>query len=125
VEGPFGRRLVDDYFDDEILELFYHEEKDGVAIIKDLDGVPYLDKISVCKDKQGTGLGKSLWDAVARKYPTLAWRARRDNVFNKFYFENCDGMVKGPQWVVYWKDLDRQKACALVDRIERLERTVI
>ncbi len=125
LENSFNKELVHDYLKSDFKEIFYHEEKDGIAIIKEVDGVPYLDKIAVRREKQGTGLGKSLWDAVIKKYNTLTWRSAIDNIFNKFYFKNCDGMIKKNNWIVYWKNLPDEKILDIVNKISSIKKTLI
>ena len=106
LNDAFGKKLVSDYFSEPVLGFFWEEQYDGAAIVKEVDGVAYLDKFAVIKAAQGTGLGKSIWARVVSKYPKIIWRATLDNPTNRFYVKNCDGMIKGKEWVFYWKGLD-------------------
>lgn len=106
LEDAFGKQLDRHYFEDQILEIFYQRDYEGIAILKQINNIPYLDKFAVAKFRQGTGLGKSLWSKLTEKYPRLIWRAKPDNPLNTFYMKHCDGMVKNPRWYVYWRNLE-------------------
>ncbi|CAG8613893.1 8526_t:CDS:2 [Ambispora gerdemannii] len=68
------------------------------------DVVPYLDKLAVDPEHQGTGAADLLWKQIQIKYPKIIWRARATNPINKWYFERSDGnlRVPGSQWMMFW-----------------------
>ncbi len=109
LENAFGKTLVDGYFNDPIKCVIYQKDYEGIAIIQDLNGIPYLDKFAVDKIYEGTGLGKSLWQKITRKYDKLVWRATPSNSLNSFYMRECDGCLKFEHWTVYWRGLDESE----------------
>ncbi|MFH1849411.1 MAG: hypothetical protein ABH879_04460 [archaeon] len=125
LEDAFDKVLAEDYFSSEFREVFYQQDYEAVAIIKDVNGVPYLDKFATAKFCQGTGLGKSLWAQLAKKYPALVWRADPDNPANSFYCNVCDGMVKKQEWHIFWKGIDTECISPIIGDVNRLERTML
>lgn len=125
LETSFDKKLVDDYFDKEIVEVFYEDNYEGAAIIKNIDGIDYLDKFAVTKFRQGSGLGKSLWTEVLKKHASLIWRASRDNTIKSFYEKNADGMIKKNEWTIFWKNIDDDKLIQIVNKVASLEKTMI
>ncbi len=125
LENTFDKTLIDGYFNRDIKEVFYQKDYYGLAIIKNLNGVGYLDKFSVSKHWQGTGLGKSLWIRITEKYPKLIWRAREGNDFNDFYLKNCDGMMKKKGWCIYWRDLEDNELFPIVEAVVKIEKTML
>ncbi len=125
IEDAFDKKLVEGYFDDGIKEIFYQKDYEGVAIIKKINNVPYLDKFAVAKFRQGTGLGKSLWLKLIKKYPQLIWRATPENTFNLFYMKNCDGFMKFPNWNVYWTKVKDKQILSTVSLIVNKPKTVL
>ncbi|MFH1590782.1 MAG: hypothetical protein ABIC95_02540 [archaeon] len=124
LEDSFGKELVDGYFDNGIKEIIYEQDYEGVAIVKEIEGIPYVDKLAVLKSCQGTGLGKSLWLKVKAKYDRFILRAAPDNPFNGFYAQECQGMVKG-DWHVYWENLRLDEVVTAIPQIMALEKTVV
>ncbi|MBI5389775.1 hypothetical protein HZB01_05355, partial [Candidatus Woesearchaeota archaeon] len=125
LEDAFGKKLLDTYFEGQFKEIIYEKDYEGVAIMKEVQGIPYLDKFAVAKAYQGTGLGKSLWNEVIRSYPSLLWRAAATNPFNEVYIRYCDGMIKGTEWIVFWKNLEMDKVIPCIDEIMNREKTMI
>ena len=89
----------------------------GVAIVKEVGNIPYLDKFAVARFRQGTGLGKSIWAKLIKENPKLVWRASLGNQVNKFYSKNCDGMIKKSSWIVYWINLDDEEILPTVELV--------
>lgn len=125
LENTFEKKLTSDYFESTIEEIFYQKDYEAVAIIKKVNNIPYLDKFAVTNPLQGTGLGKSLWLEVNKKHLKLIWRANPHNPFNTFYVKNCDGMKKGPNWIVYWKNLSDDELLSSIKAVENLKKTLI
>jgi len=80
--------------------------------------VPYLDKFAVLKRSQGSGgTADVVFKAMVRDcFPNgVAWRSRRNNPVNKWYFERSRGTWKlpGTGWTMFWTtpdlSLDQQK----------------
>jgi len=107
VESAFGRRLAPDYFERTTLHRAYVSEHYRTAIILTReDAGIYLDKFAVLEDAQGEGLGRAVWQVMREQVPRLFWRSRRGNPVNAFYFAECDGCLKQPQWKVFWYGFD-------------------
>jgi len=125
IEGAFGKKLVPKYFDNGIKNVFYEQDYKGVAIMKQVQGFPYMDKFAVAKHARGTGLGKSLWNQLMKEYDCLVWRASPENDCNPFYLKQCEGMIKKNGWFVYWKNLEQEKIFDVIEEVANKEKTVI
>lgn len=125
LEDAFSKNLVDDFFTDKFKMIFYEKDYEGVAIIKNLKGIPYLDKLAVSPISEGTGLGKSLWVTISNAYPKLIWRASPKNPLNSFYLRECHGCIKFPRWHVYWRHLDEAEILPSVKRVLEIRSTMI
>ncbi|KAJ1673498.1 Amino-acid acetyltransferase, mitochondrial, partial [Spiromyces aspiralis] len=83
---------------------------DGLASSGEEDRrFPYLDKLAVHPDSQGTGLADILWSSLQRAFPTCVWRSRVANKVNGWYFERATGHWRIPQasgaspyWICFW-----------------------
>jgi acetylglutamate kinase len=115
VESGFGRALAPDYFERTRLHRAYVSEHYRTAIILTReDAGIYLDKFAVLDEAQGEGLGRAVWQVMREETPRLFWRSRRGNPVNAFYFAECDGCLKQPEWKVFWcgvEDLAEIGAC--------------
>ncbi len=125
LEKAFEKKLTNDYFEENILELFHEKDFDGIAIIKTVNKIPYLDKFTVKKQYHGTGLGKSIWNAVTKKYPKLILRASPKNPINSFYAKNCVGMIKKSGWNIYWNNLTDEELLPAVNAVASKKKTMI
>ena len=47
--------------------------------------------------------------------PVVFWRARRGNPIVEWYVKLCDGLVRLPDWTVFWKGLDPGSIPAAID----------
>lgn len=103
IETAFGQTLLDAAALGEAEAVFVSEEYRAAAVVKRIDGRPYLDKFAVSPDARGEGLAHAVWDALMDVYPELIWRSRRSNPINTFYFERCDGCLKSDQWLFFWR----------------------
>ena len=54
-------------------------------------------------------MGCDLWQAISRDYPALYWRGRADNSIASWYASVCDGMMRLPEWNVYWRGIETHK----------------
>jgi len=125
LENAFGKKLAENYFEEEAKGVLCQKDYEGVAIIKEVNGLPYLDKFGVAKHCQGTGLGKSLWEELDKKYNKLVWRAFACNGANSFYDKQCDGFVKKGNWKVYWKGLCEKEIIPSVEAVAEKQATMI
>ncbi|RKP05220.1 hypothetical protein THASP1DRAFT_32939 [Thamnocephalis sphaerospora] len=64
----------------------------------------YLDKFAVSPDSQGLGVADIVWNRMRHDFPVAAWRSRRDNGVNGWYFDRADGhsRVADTNWVAFW-----------------------
>ena len=125
LEDSFGKQLSPGYFDDKVKEVLYQKDYDGIAVIKSVDEIPYLDKFAVAKHCQGTGLGKSLWQELVKKNPKMVWRSNPNNTINTFYTKNCNGMIQKNLWNIYWRNLEENEIINIVDLVAKKESTLV
>ena len=77
--------------------------------------VPYLSKFAVEPEAQGEGMGRDLWEAISRDYPALYWRGRPENPIASWYASVCDGMVRLPEWIVYWRGVETARIPEVIE----------
>jgi bifunctional N-acetylglutamate synthase/kinase len=104
-ESAFGRTIREDFFSRPITRTFVEEGYRGAAIIAETAVAPYLTKFAVERQAQGEGLGSEIWSLVTRDYPSFFWRSRPDNPITAWYVKQCDGLVRFPEWHVFWRGL--------------------
>ncbi|HEY4394105.1 MAG TPA: hypothetical protein VGP64_08585 [Polyangia bacterium] len=104
-ESAFGRTIRDDFFSRPIARTFVEEAYRGAAIVADTPVAPYLTKFAVERQAQGEGLGSEIWSLVTRDYPSFFWRSRPGNPITAWYVKQCDGLVRFPEWHVFWRGL--------------------
>jgi len=104
-ESAFGRTIRDDFFAHPIARTFVEESYRGAAIVTDTEVAPYLTKFAVDRQAQGEGLGGEIWSLVTRDYPAFFWRSRPANPITSWYVKQCDGLVRFPEWHVFWRGL--------------------
>ncbi len=113
VESAFGRPLAADYFERTVLHRAYVSEHYRAAVVLTREAAgTYLDKFAVLDEAQGEGLGRAVWQAMREQNPSVFWRSRRGNPVNAFYFAECDGCLKQPDWKVFWYGIDDLGAVA-------------
>ena len=109
LQASFGRALDDNFFERTPLAVYVEAEYRGAAVVAHGSPVPYLSKFAVEPEAQGEGMGRDLWQAIARDYPALYWRGRADNPIASWYASVCDGMMRLPEWNVYWRGIETQQ----------------
>ena len=109
LELSFGRALDTQFFDRTPLAVYVEADYRGAAIVCHGTPVPYLSKFAVEPEAQGEGMGRDLWTAISRDYPALYWRGRAENPIASWYATVCDGMVRLPEWNVYWRGIDTRQ----------------
>ena len=114
-EASFGRALDDLFFDRTPLAVYVEEEYRGAAVVAHGDPVPYLSKFAVEPEAQGEGMGRDLWQAISRDYPALYWRGRAQNPIASWYASVCDGMVRLPEWNVYWRGIETSRIPEVIE----------
>jgi len=118
VEAAFGRPLRADFWSRPIERVYVAGDYRGAAVVSPTDEGPYLSKLAVDAPARGEGVGRDLWRALCRDYPTFYWRARAGNPIASWYQEQCDGMVKRGTWQVYWRGLEPTRIPAAVAAAE-------
>ena len=109
LEVSFGRGLDEEFFYRTPLAVYVEAEYRGAAVVAHGSPVPYLSKFAVEPEAQGEGMGRDLWQAISRDYPALYWRGRADNPIASWYASVCDGMMRLPEWNVYWRGIETQQ----------------
>jgi acetylglutamate kinase len=104
--SSFGRPLLDAFFATSPGRVYLDEDYRGCAILVDTPLGAYLTKFAVSPEAQGEGIARDLWDALRADTPVVFWRARRTNPIREWYDKLCDGLVRLPDWTIYWKGLE-------------------
>ena len=115
LEASFGRALDAQFFERTPLAVYVEADYRGAAIVCHGTPVPYLSKFAVEPEAQGEGMGRDLWTAISRDYPALYWRGRAENAIASWYATVCDGMVRLPEWNVYWRGIDTRQIPDVID----------
>jgi len=68
----------------------------------------------VNRQAQGEGIGGEIWSMLTRDFPMFFWRARPSNPIVPFYVKQCDGLVRFPEWHVFWRGLAPDKIQAAI-----------
>ena len=50
----------------------------------------------------------------------IFWRANKQNPINKWYFKECDGMIKTKNWNIYWIGLHSKYIQLVVEYLSEL-----
>jgi acetylglutamate kinase len=113
--SSFGRPPNEDFFTRPVAALYLEEAYRGVAILTDTPLGPYLTKFAVEREAQGEGIGRDIWDVLTTDRPTLFWRARATNPIGAWYSRRCDGLVRFPEWTIYWRGLPPARVPAAIE----------
>ncbi len=107
IERSFNKALVTDYFSRlDASQIYITKCYRACAIVRTIDGIPYLDKFVVANEAKGEGLGKTLWNHIKREHKSLFWRCRPENQINGFYFAHAAGCYKTKDWNFFWYGID-------------------
>jgi len=109
LESAFGRPPRDEFFERPISRAYVEENYRGAALLIDTPLGAYLTKFAVDREAQGEGMGRDLWEQLAAEHKTVFWRARPANPIVAWYTQLCDGLVRFPEWNVFWKGLAPDK----------------
>lgn len=123
VVSSFGREPVADFFERPVLRVYLEEHYRGCAILTASPFGPYLTKFATDREARGEGIARDLWEALADEHPRVFWRARSANPINEWYTRLADGLVKTPEWWVFWRgaaldDLPQLVAWALARPVD-------
>ncbi len=103
--SAFGRPIRPEFFAQPIARAVVEENYVGAAVVQETAVAPYLTKFAVERQAQGEGIGGELWSLVTRDFPRFFWRSRPDNAITAWYAKQCDGLVRFPEWHVFWRGL--------------------
>jgi len=106
LESSFGYPVRAEFFETPPRAVLLEEEHRAIAILHDTPVAPYLAKFAVDRLAQGEGLGRDLWQVVERDFPRMFWRTRADNPISTWYSSVCDGLVRMPDWHVFWRGIE-------------------
>lgn len=106
IEEAFGQTLGTTWWQElSLLSAYVSETYRAAAVVAELDEFVYLDKFAIDESARGEGLARTVWEHMARDYPSLLWRSRADNPFNPFYARESDGSMTVGGWTIFWKDV--------------------
>ena len=105
ISSSFGRPATEAFLAREILCLYLEQGYRGAAILVETKLGAWLTKFAVDQEAQGEGIARDLWDAFAAEHPVVFWRARAQNPINDWYTKLADGLMRFPEWTVFWKGL--------------------
>lgn len=114
ITSGFGRAPNDMFFERPVLRIYLEENYRGCAILTDSPLGPYLTKFTTDPEARGEGIARDLWEAFRGDYPTVFWRARASNPINEWYTKLSDGLMKFPEWWVFWKGLQPEQVPAAI-----------
>lgn len=113
--SSFGRAPSDAFFERTPDRVYLEEAYRGCAILTEAPLGSYLTKFAVSAEAQGEGIARDLWEALIAETPVVFWRARRKNPISEWYAKLCDGLMRLPEWTVYWKGLPTASIPAAID----------
>lgn len=122
LEDSFGKPLSDDYFSQPVERIIISKDYSGIAVVKRIRGVPYLDKIAVIKKRQRKGLGKALLNTVKFFYSSFLWRSSVMNPANNWYLKECDSAIRKEGWVIFLHNISPDQE--LISNIANIPKTV-
>lgn len=105
LESAFGRRMFEGVLDRTYERTYYEDRYLGAVLLARSPAGVYLSKFAVERQAQGEGIGGDLWSAITRDYASFFWRARVTNPINSWYARQADGLLRLPEWHVFWKGL--------------------
>jgi acetylglutamate synthase len=106
IQSAFDKQPAESFYRRPVLRIFLAANYRGAAVVEKQDIAPYLSKFAVDLRAQGEGIGGDLWRALCSGYERFFWRSRPGNPIANWYASQCDGMVRGPEWTVYWRGLN-------------------
>lgn len=97
-----GKKLKPDYFKSPATTVYVAGDYEAIAIIKEVVGVPYLDKIARDPNYSSKGYGPILMAALKVAYPKLFWRSCVSNTAaNALYDKVSEQSHEIGNWKVY------------------------
>ncbi len=121
ISTAFGKDLSKDFFKATPTSVYLEANYMGGAIFQTVQGMSYLSKFWVCKEAQGDGLAKDMWEEFATDIPSFFWRSRLSNPFNAWYMERCDGMQVVGEWRIFWKGLSPEDVSVAIHNATQIK----
>jgi acetylglutamate kinase len=115
LEASFHRPIKNEFLDSKIDSILLESEYRGAAILKETKYGTLLTKFAVDEIARGEGIGREIWDKMKNESEVIFWRANKQNPINKWYFKECDGMIKTENWNIYWIGLHPNYIQLVVD----------
>jgi acetylglutamate kinase len=115
LESSFEKPVSLGFFDRPALRILLEEDYRGAAILQEAPMGAFLTKFAVTQASQGEGIGRDVWDVLCAEFPVFFWRARPENPISSWYVSQCDGMIRGPAWMVFWRGLPTAQIPAAID----------
>ena len=112
IDNSFGKTLAPSYSSSDIANVLFFKGFMGVAIMKVINSVIYLDKLAILPEYRGKGLGRVLLNEIAQIYDSFVWRSGLDNPYNEFYIEFSSGYRQVGGWCIFWKNYTSEKRLA-------------
>jgi hypothetical protein len=114
--ATFGHKLNPAFFGRDPTGVYVEQGYRGAAVVSAGHAASYLTKFVVDRLAQGLGIGRDLWEAVTRDHERLFWRARPQNPITQWYQSQCHGMVRTPEWNVYWRGVGHAAIPGLIQQ---------
>lgn len=105
-ESSFDATIDPSVFLRKVSTVYLENAYRGGAVVQSCEFGGYLTKFAVTKEAQGEGLGRDLWQDIAKDYPKLLWRARNDNAIIPWYMSISDGVIKTSLWHVFFRGIE-------------------
>jgi acetylglutamate kinase len=105
LESAFGKLLKEEALERGVERIYLEENYLGAALLSPTPVGVYLSKFAVERAAQGEGIGGDLWSVLIRDYPSFFWRSRPDNNITPWYAKQCDGLLRFPDWHIFWRGL--------------------
>ncbi len=102
LEISFQKKVREEFLDSKLQNIILESEYRGAAIIKKTKLGSLLSKFAVDEIARGEGIGREIWDKMKQEFPSIFWRAKKNNPINKWYHKECDGLIKQDEWNIYW-----------------------
>jgi acetylglutamate synthase len=123
LEESFGKSLAPGYFGQPAERVILEEDYLGLAVMKRVSGVPYLDKFAVSPEARGRGLGRQIWERLKEDYNSFIWRASSGNPINCWYEKNSAGSERIGKWIVFWQGMETHAASAMAPLVASIPET--
>ncbi|MCG5052622.1 MAG: hypothetical protein KA712_06650 [Myxococcales bacterium] len=115
IESAFGRKLRAGALEQPWERIYLEENYRGAAMLLNSAQGAYLSKFAVERQAQGDGIGGDIWNLVLRDYSRFFWRGRADNPIDPWYTRKCDGLVRLPDWHVFWYGVEPAELASVIE----------